>query len=226
MEVWVDELVFPAASSPSMSRRISLDPKILPIIFDICPPIFVEVVELARRGSGSAELRRDLSVKCSLPGDFLDEVNQARSEMVGSCVVGRELQAVLGGRKTGFYVVWYGGFENGGLRLGSEKDLSAIFAGCQIPRVVLRVSHVSFRFEASVWDEPPRPISDPSIVFQEPVLAPMTISTPVPSTNRDIFPGAHNYSFTTERLLFRPLRLDDTAIVFALKSDPQVYYWT
>ncbi|KAI4178734.1 MAG: hypothetical protein L6R41_008244 [Letrouitia leprolyta] len=25
------------------------------------------------------------------------------------------------------------------------------------------------------------------------------------------FPGAHNYSFTTERLLFRPLRLDDTA---------------
>lgn len=70
LEVWVDELVFPAASSPSMSRRISLDPKILPITFDICPPIFVEVVELARLGSGSAELRRDLSVKCSLPGDF------------------------------------------------------------------------------------------------------------------------------------------------------------
>ncbi|KAI4095012.1 MAG: hypothetical protein LQ344_001859 [Seirophora lacunosa] len=40
------------------------------------------------------------------------------------------------------------------------------------------------------------------------------------------FPGAHNYSFNTERLLFRPLRLNDTAIVFALKSDPQVYYWT
>ncbi|KAL9010437.1 MAG: hypothetical protein Q9173_004633 [Seirophora scorigena] len=60
----------------------------------------------------------------------------------------------------------------------------------------------------------------------------MTISTPVPSPNRDMtdsivtFPGAHNYSFNTERLLFRPLRLDDTAIVFALKSDPQVYYWT
>ena len=34
-------LVFPAASSPSMSRRISLDPKILPIIFDIWPPIML-----------------------------------------------------------------------------------------------------------------------------------------------------------------------------------------
>ena len=26
-----------------MSRRISLDPKIFPIIFDTCPPIFAEV---------------------------------------------------------------------------------------------------------------------------------------------------------------------------------------
>jgi len=32
-------LVFPAASRPSMSNRISLDPKILPSIFDNCPPI-------------------------------------------------------------------------------------------------------------------------------------------------------------------------------------------
>lgn len=32
-------LVFPAASSPSISRRISLDPKILPIIFEIEAPI-------------------------------------------------------------------------------------------------------------------------------------------------------------------------------------------
>ena len=36
----VDLLVFPAASRPSMSRRISFDPKILPIILEICPPIF------------------------------------------------------------------------------------------------------------------------------------------------------------------------------------------
>ena len=35
----VDVLVFPAASSPSISRRISLDPKILFIIFDIEAPI-------------------------------------------------------------------------------------------------------------------------------------------------------------------------------------------
>ena len=34
-----DVLVFPAASSPSMRRRISLDPKILPIILETCPPM-------------------------------------------------------------------------------------------------------------------------------------------------------------------------------------------
>ena len=32
-------LVFPAASSPNMSNRISLDPNSLPIIFETCPPI-------------------------------------------------------------------------------------------------------------------------------------------------------------------------------------------
>lgn len=32
-------LVFPAASRPSINRRISFDPKILPIILEICPPI-------------------------------------------------------------------------------------------------------------------------------------------------------------------------------------------
>ena len=32
-------LVFPAASSPSISKRISLEPKSLPIIFETCPPI-------------------------------------------------------------------------------------------------------------------------------------------------------------------------------------------
>ena len=34
-------LVFPAASNPSMSRRISLDPKILPMIFETCPPMTI-----------------------------------------------------------------------------------------------------------------------------------------------------------------------------------------
>ncbi|KAL9600178.1 MAG: hypothetical protein Q9219_003321 [cf. Caloplaca sp. 3 TL-2023] len=40
------------------------------------------------------------------------------------------------------------------------------------------------------------------------------------------FPGAHNYTFKTERLFFRPLRLDDTEDVFALRSDPRVFFWT
>ncbi|KAI4124173.1 MAG: hypothetical protein LQ338_004948 [Usnochroma carphineum] len=38
-------------------------------------------------------------------------------------------------------------------------------------------------------------------------------------------PGAHNYEFKTERLFFRPLRFDDVESIFALKSDPQVFYW-
>ena len=38
-----DVLVFPAASSPSMSSRISFDPKILAIILDICPPMVTDV---------------------------------------------------------------------------------------------------------------------------------------------------------------------------------------
>ncbi|KAL8709634.1 MAG: hypothetical protein Q9220_005726 [cf. Caloplaca sp. 1 TL-2023] len=40
------------------------------------------------------------------------------------------------------------------------------------------------------------------------------------------YPGAHTYSFKTERLLLRPLRLDDVQSIHALKSDPKVYYWT
>ena len=39
-----DSLVFPAASKPSMSRRISLDPKILPMIFETEPPIVVGLI--------------------------------------------------------------------------------------------------------------------------------------------------------------------------------------
>ena len=40
-------LVFPAASKPSMSRRISLDPKILPMIFETEPPIVVMLIAYA-----------------------------------------------------------------------------------------------------------------------------------------------------------------------------------
>ncbi|KAL8899784.1 MAG: hypothetical protein Q9207_006029 [Kuettlingeria erythrocarpa] len=40
------------------------------------------------------------------------------------------------------------------------------------------------------------------------------------------FAGSHNYTFKTGRLCFRPVRLDDTADVFALKSDPRVFFWT
>ena len=39
-----DVLVFPAASSPSISRRISLDPKILFIILEIEAPIVAACV--------------------------------------------------------------------------------------------------------------------------------------------------------------------------------------
>lgn len=39
-----NSLVFPAASKPSMSRRISLDPKILPMIFETEPPMIVMLV--------------------------------------------------------------------------------------------------------------------------------------------------------------------------------------
>lgn len=53
----VDALVLPAASRPSMSRRISFVPKILLIIFDMLPPIAPAVGALARcacfiRGAG------------------------------------------------------------------------------------------------------------------------------------------------------------------------------
>jgi hypothetical protein len=42
--MWSFLLVFPAASRPSMSKRISFDPKILSIILDILLPIFATVV--------------------------------------------------------------------------------------------------------------------------------------------------------------------------------------
>lgn len=36
-------LVFPAASNPNMSNRISFDPKIFPIILEICPPMMTDI---------------------------------------------------------------------------------------------------------------------------------------------------------------------------------------
>lgn len=54
-------LVLPAASNPSISKRISFDPKILPIILDIWPPIFVEGVwKTARRCDGGEGGERGL----------------------------------------------------------------------------------------------------------------------------------------------------------------------
>ena len=43
-------LVFPAASSPSMRRRISLEPKILPIIFETWPPMAAVLLALYSLG--------------------------------------------------------------------------------------------------------------------------------------------------------------------------------
>ena len=40
-----DLLVFPAASKPSMSRRISLDPKILLIILETEPPMVEAMID-------------------------------------------------------------------------------------------------------------------------------------------------------------------------------------
>ena len=52
------------------------------------------------------------------------------------------------------------------------------------------------------------------------------LTTVVMTESRNDFPAAHRYTFRTERLLCRPLHLDDTEDTFAWKSDPQVYYWT
>lgn len=40
------------------------------------------------------------------------------------------------------------------------------------------------------------------------------------------YPVPQSYTFTTERLLARPLRLEDAHVIFAMKSDPQVTYLT
>ncbi|KAL8691646.1 MAG: hypothetical protein Q9218_003181 [Villophora microphyllina] len=40
------------------------------------------------------------------------------------------------------------------------------------------------------------------------------------------YPRAHSYTFTTKRLLARPVRIDDGDAIFALKSDPKVTHWT
>lgn len=57
--MYVDLLVFPAASSPNISSRISFDPKILPIILDICPPMLAVRLpqQLYRLGGGRSQAR-------------------------------------------------------------------------------------------------------------------------------------------------------------------------
>ena len=53
----MDVLVLPAASRPSMSNRISRDPKILPIIFDIWLPMALmgaAIAAYAGAGNGQA----------------------------------------------------------------------------------------------------------------------------------------------------------------------------
>ena len=64
----MDVLVFPAASRPSMSSRISRDPKILPIIFDIWLPMVVLVAAIAACAwkIGNSALRRQCGSRLGL----------------------------------------------------------------------------------------------------------------------------------------------------------------
>lgn len=59
-----DLLVLPAASSPNISSRISFEPKILPIILDICPPMLAVMLpqQLCKFAGGSCQ---------ACDGDFL-----------------------------------------------------------------------------------------------------------------------------------------------------------
>lgn len=64
-----DVLVFPAASSPSMRRRISLDPKILPMILETCPPMLwnccgAGAPDQATRAESNGSVRSQVSDVC------------------------------------------------------------------------------------------------------------------------------------------------------------------
>jgi hypothetical protein len=72
--VCVDLLVFPAASRPNISSRISFDPKILPIILDICPPMLAVRLpqQLCRFRRGRSQVREgDLSAKKVRPPRYI-----------------------------------------------------------------------------------------------------------------------------------------------------------
>jgi hypothetical protein len=59
----IHALVFPAASSPSINSRISFDPNIFPIIFDIETPISTGMaLRRERRVTGECPLSRRLAV--------------------------------------------------------------------------------------------------------------------------------------------------------------------
>ncbi len=38
-------------------------------------------------------------------------------------------------------------------------------------------------------------------------------------------PGDHMVIIKTERLLLRPMRMEDANDIFALRSNPKVFYW-
>lgn len=80
-ETWEEDvLVFPAASRPNMSRRISLDPKILPMIFDTCPPILaVRLFLQPRQASGLIDLWHFDKKELGLRPDWCDGCSGTRS---------------------------------------------------------------------------------------------------------------------------------------------------
>lgn len=61
---WLLLLVLPAASSPNISSLISLDPKILPIILDIWPPILKGWTAAAARSIAKSAVRFPSRARC------------------------------------------------------------------------------------------------------------------------------------------------------------------
>lgn len=90
-----DVLVLPAASSPSINSRISLDPKILFIILDICPPmvsgcgrIRLETSEGALLGNLACGDEEEWCHREERPGRRLDMVRIRAREFASAVRVG------------------------------------------------------------------------------------------------------------------------------------------
>nr|POF11644.1 hypothetical protein CFP56_44482 [Quercus suber] len=79
-EMGDDQLVFPAASSPSINSRISFDPKIFAITLDTWPPITPEILIMfhgtGRRNPDQGDLI--LSMVSRVPISFFGQVNAER----------------------------------------------------------------------------------------------------------------------------------------------------